>query len=89
MLRMLVKNVVEDYHRWRTVFDEQTDAAQAAGLAVERIYQDADRPNTVYVVFTVADRDKADAFVNDPASADVGERAGVTDGELTYIKQLD
>ncbi len=89
MTRMLVKNVVEDFDRWRRVFDAQREPARVAGLETLHIWRDADRPHIAYVLFSVADRRRADAFVHDPASAKVGEDAGVLGGELTYLEHVD
>jgi len=89
VLRMLVKNTVEDYNAWRRVFDEQPDALAASGLTLEWVRRDADDPGAVWFCLTCADRARADAFLADPANAEVGERAGVTGGEVIYLTDTD
>jgi hypothetical protein len=89
MLYMLVRNVVRDAAVWRDVFDEQAPAARDAGLHVEHVWSAADEANTMYVVFRVKDRARADAYVAAPESAEAGERAGVIDGDLTYVEDID
>lgn len=89
MQYMLVRNRVRDYDVWKTVFDSEQGSAEESGLELAHLWRASDDPNTVYFILCVRDRAKADAFVNDPASAKVGERAGVIDGEITYIEDVE
>ena len=86
MKRMIVRNRVKDFDHWKRVFDEQAEAGCAAGLELENLWQNAEDANEVFFIFTVADVDRAMAYVSDPASAEVGERAGVVDGELWIVE---
>lgn len=85
MLRMLVRNRVQDYAQWRRVFDENLDTLAPSGLTVEWIRRDLDNPQEVWFCLIFEDRTQAEAFVNDPANAEVGERAGVLGGEIIYL----
>ena len=89
MLEMLVRNRVEDYDRWKKVFDEQDAAAREAGLVLTDLWRDADDPNNVFFVLSIGDLEKARAYVADPESAEVGKRAGVIDGEIHYVERED
>ena len=82
---MLVRNRVRDFGRWRVVFEEQGASAFRAGLHLRHLWQSFDDPNDVFFLFEVDDIDRANAFVNAPESAEAGERAGVIDGEITYL----
>lgn len=85
-LRMLVRNRVQDYDQWRLVLDENLDTLAPSGLTVEWIRRDMDNPQEVWFCLIFEDRTQAEAFVNDPANAEVGERAGVLGGEIIYLQ---
>lgn len=87
MLEMLVRNQVEDYGRWKAVFDAETSAAREAGLEVKAIWRDRDNPNQVFFLFAVTSPEKAQQYVASPASAEAGKRAGVLNGEIYYIER--
>ena len=86
MQRLLVRNRVKDFDVWKAIFDENADAGRAAGLELENLWRCSDEPENVFFIFTVADREKADAFMADPSSAETGQRSGVIDGECWYIE---
>ena len=69
VVMMLCRNVVEDYDRWRTVFDGDAAAHREAGLVLAQMWREHDDPNTVYFVFEVSDRGRAEAFINAPDAA--------------------
>lgn len=89
MTYMLVRNRVEDYATWKRVFDEQADAARAAGLHLLHVWRAADNPNEVFFIFEVDDVAKAEAFVSTPESRQVGQRAGVLDGDIRYLESVE
>jgi hypothetical protein len=87
MLAMLVRNRVEDYSRWKSVFDSQDPAAREAGLHLTDLWRDVEDPNNVFFLFRISDLDKARVFVADPKSAEVGKAAGVVDGEIHILER--
>lgn len=87
MLNMLVRNRVEDYSRWKGIFDSQDSAAREAGLYLTDLWRDVEDPNNVFFVFRVTDLEKSRAFTADPKSAEVGSAAGVIDGEIHYLER--
>ncbi len=85
---MLVRNKVEDYSTWRSVFDAQKGAARRAGLHLLDMWRDIEDTNNVFFTMRVEDVDKARAYVSAPESAEVGKRAGVIDGELHIVERV-
>ncbi|MGJ8635550.1 MAG: hypothetical protein ACSHX5_01710 [Phycisphaerales bacterium] len=85
-LRMLVQNTIQDYPTWRKVFDENLHTLPPFGLTLEWVRQDADDQNQVWFSLLVEDRAKADAYLSDPANAEVGQRAGAISGQIFYIQ---
>ena len=86
MLNLYVKNTVKDFDTWMAVFQEETANSTAAGLSVVYIWRDPDDEHVVYFLLRVEDRAKADAYMTSPESSAVGERAGVTGGEIQYLE---
>ena len=84
-LHLPPKQTVTDTDAFHASFNAQLPAAEAAGLSLLHLWHDADNPNDIYALFTVADRTRADAFMNDPASIKAGQQATVTDGWATYL----
>ena len=83
---MLVRNTVEDYGRWRRVFDAQAAAGRSAGLNVLQMWRSVDDPNEVYFLLDVEDRARAEAFMQTPESAAVGTEAGVIEAvQATFV----
>ncbi len=89
MLQMLCMNRLKDYSKWRVIFDANIDMALKAGLHLKNIWRQEDEPDTVYFLFDIEDRERADAFVNDPASAETGVNAGVIDGWIKYVEPVN
>jgi len=84
---MLCRNKVRDYAVWRKIFDSHKAAHQAAGLILRRMWRSVDDPNTVFFIFKMRDRKKAEAFVTAPDSPKIGEAAGVLDDEIHYVEE--
>lgn len=84
---LLCRNRLKDYAHWRRVFDANLAASTAAGLTLTHLWRDSDDPSTVFFTFTVEDKERALAFMQDPASATVGEEAGLIDGECFFLEE--
>ena len=89
MLSMLVRNKVKDFDHWKNVFDDNLDTTGKSGLTFSKMWRSYDDPNTVWFILKVEDHEKVEAFVNDPASAEVGRQAGVIDGEIFYVEDVE
>ena len=87
-LQMLVRNRVEDYTKWRKVFDADTDRGTEAGLSVASVWRVQGDANNVFFLLNVEDEQKAEAFLNSPASANSGENSGVIDGEVYWVNPV-
>jgi hypothetical protein len=70
-----VNHDVEDYDRWKAVFDEHPPAV--GGAVFHRVSRNVDSANNVTVVAGFPTEESARAFVADPALKDAMQRAGV------------
>ena len=53
---------VEDFARWKEVYDAHKHARDAAGISEKYLFQDVDDPNTVTLLFEAGDMEKAKEF---------------------------
>ncbi len=82
---LLVRNRVEDFDRWRRVFDAQAEASPSSGLSLAQMWRSVDDPNEFFFLLEVEDRGRAEAFMHAPQSAAVGVEAGVIDGDYHFL----
>jgi hypothetical protein len=76
-LTMTLLHTVQDYRKWRPVFDGDIGRQKAAGLTNPAVYRSADDNNVVLITWDVEDRQKANAFVTSPVLQAVMKHAGV------------
>lgn len=86
MLRMLCRNKVANFPKWKRGFDSHSKAQREAGLALEHLWRNADDAKEVFFVFAVANKRKAQAFVNAPGAAEAAEKYGVLEGDIWFVK---
>lgn len=73
-----VRHTVDDYEKWRPVFDADESRRRAAGATgVNRIYRDADNPNIVTAILEWDNEENARKFMDDPALREVMQKGGV------------
>jgi hypothetical protein len=86
---MMVEHQVSDFARWKAVFDAQIEAQEAHGLTLEWLRRDDTDPNHFFFCLLVQSREKAEAFVQLPASAEAAVDSGVLEGSYCYIQDVD
>jgi hypothetical protein len=89
MISMFCRNRVEDYARWRRVFDSHAAAHRAAGLHLVNIWRDLDDSNNIYFLFNIESLERARAFVSAPEAAESGAVSGVMEGEMHFLKRSE
>lgn len=73
---LAINHGVEDYDRWKAVFDGYPHAE--GGARFHRINRNVDDPNNITVVAGFETTEAARAFVDDARLKDAMQRAGVT-----------
>ncbi len=89
MAYILCMNKLKDYGKWRTIFDSHKEAHIKAGFHLESIWRLSENAGEVYFIFSVDDKEKADAFFNSPYNASIAQEAGVIDGWIKYVDELN
>ncbi|MCH7878013.1 MAG: hypothetical protein IH914_01690 [candidate division Zixibacteria bacterium] len=77
MKYLLVTHRVENFDRWKTVFDSHNVAESDTGLRILKLLRDEADPNMVVLFFEMVDADKALAFMNAPEAAQAKDDSGV------------
>ena len=75
--RLMIRSKVKDWDAWKTSFDSHKQARMDAGLTDRVIAYSIGDNHNVTLVFAVADREKANAFLNSKDLKDRMKEAGV------------
>lgn len=85
MLRMLCRNHVADFSKWKAVFDSHSAAHKQAGLHLESLWRGLEGPHNVFFVFRIEELSRAKAFISSPDAAAAGKQSGVLDGDYWFL----
>jgi heme-degrading monooxygenase HmoA len=87
---LLVQHPVEDYDKWKRVFDEHATARKAAGSKGGVVLRDADDPNQVTILLEIENLADARAFAGSDDLREAMQRAGVTGPpNVSFLKEAD
>jgi heme-degrading monooxygenase HmoA len=76
---------IEDYDKWKAVFDEQGATRQAAGSKGGFVLRNADDPNQITVLLEWDNLENARAFAGSDDLREAMQRAGVTGQPNVYF----
>jgi uncharacterized protein (DUF1330 family) len=85
---ILVRHKVEDYTKWKPVFDEHGAARKTIGSKGGYLFRNIDDPNEVVMYMEVDDLEKARQFVQSEDLRQAMERSGVADQPDVYFLDL-
>ena len=77
MATVILNHKVEDYNKWRPIFDADLPRRTQAGMRNEKVFRGADDPNNIYIVAEVADPSNTAKMMEDPDLAAKMKAAGV------------
>lgn len=87
MAVVILTHKVENYQKWKPIYDKDEDRRKQAGLKEIICGQKSDEPNNVYMVFETSEPSKAREMLKDPELKDVMDEAGViTKPEIIVIE---
>ncbi len=84
MALAIIHHNVRDFAVWKSAFDEHASTQTAAGMTNGRVFQSADDPNAVTILFDVADIARAKEFVGSADLKSAMEGAGVVSAPSFY-----
>ncbi len=85
MANVLAKIKVEDYNKWKFLFDKFTDDRKSKGSKGATIFRDADDPNLVIVLFDWDNPDNAQKFHESQINQKIPQKGGVLEEEEIHI----
>ncbi len=85
MPHLLVRLQVQDFAKWKGVFDEHASMRGASGSKGGHVFQNADDPNVVFVVLEWDDLNRARQFMQSDDLRQAMERSGVTEQPGIYF----
>ena len=85
MPHLLVRHRVDDYAKWRPVFDDHASMREQYGSNGGQVFRSADDPNDVVMLFEVDDLDRAREFVGSDGLREAMESAGVVGRPDVYF----
>ena len=78
MAHILVRQNVEDFAKWQSVFNEHSSMRAGGGSKGGQLFQSADDPNEVFVLLEWDELNNARQFAASDDLRQAMERAGVT-----------
>ena len=85
MSYLLIRHKVEDYARWKPLFDEHGATRQANGSRGGQLFRSATDPNELVILLEWNDIEQAHQFAPSPDLREVMKRAGVADQPDIYL----
>ena len=77
MAKVIVQNHVEDYEKWKPVFDEHGGVRKGHGATGHTIHRGVEDPNTILIVNDFSSAEGAASFLADPSLKEAMAKAGV------------
>ena len=74
---VLVRGKVEDYAKWKPLFDEYGATRKASGCMGEGLFRNADNPNDLVILLKWDDLEKVRRFTQSQGLREQMQRAGV------------
>jgi heme-degrading monooxygenase HmoA len=90
MSQFIVIHTVEDYEKWKKVFDEDASRRKSLGSRGGRLYRSADKPNEMTIVWDWESAEKARQFATSPDLREVMEKAGVVGmPQVIFLEEIE
>ncbi|MBM3944884.1 MAG: cyclase [SAR202 cluster bacterium] len=87
MTYVLVKHTVEDYAKWKPVFDQHAATRKSAGSKNARVFRSTENPNDVTLLFEWDSADRARGFVESTDLREVMQQAGAQGmPQITFLE---
>jgi quinol monooxygenase YgiN len=76
---------IDDYAKWRPIFNKNKPLRDRAGLRNVRVYRDADNPREIMVWSETPDPAKARGALSSPEFRNAMQEAGVVEPPKVYV----
>ena len=89
MAHLLIVNDVENYSAWKSVFEQSDDMRRSHGCENYQLFQDADDPNHIVILFEWDSVANARRFAESDDLRQAMQKAGVTSRPQAYFLNED
>ncbi len=89
MVQIFVHHKVEDYAKWRKVFDEMDGVRRSMGQTGMRVYHTTASPNEIVTITDWGTADQARAYAQSPDLKEAMQHAGViSQPDVLFLEEL-
>lgn len=74
---LLVRHRVEDYEKWKPVYDAQKETRDEYGATEKYVLRNLEDMNQISILFEIADVTRAKEFIRSESLKEAMEKAGV------------
>jgi heme-degrading monooxygenase HmoA len=85
MVDLIIRHKVQDYAKWKPIFDEHAAKRKAGGSKGGRLFRSEKDPNEVVILFEWEDSGKAHKFIESEDLRRTMDRAGVVGKPDVYF----
>ena len=85
MARFYLSHPVEDFEKWKPLFDADAERHKSAGLSTVGVYRQAGDENNLLIVFEGNDPEAMRKMLSDPEIGEKMKEAGVLKAPETFF----
>lgn len=90
MPHFIVRHKVEDFARWKPIFDAHSATRQASGSRGGLLFRNADNPSELIIVWDWESLDQARQFAQSADLRDKMQAAGVADRpDIYFLEEIE
>ena len=82
---VLVRHKVEDYEKWRPVYDEHGATRKASGCQGTHVFRNAENPNEIVILLEWDELENARQLIQSEDLREAMQRSGVADEPDIYF----
>ncbi len=87
---LLVRHKVEDYAKWKPVYDQHATTRKASGGQGAQLFRNATDPNELVILFEWDDLERARQFAQSEDLRQAMQRAGVADQpDIYFLEEVE
>ncbi|OEC85174.1 MULTISPECIES: hypothetical protein [Methanobacterium] len=89
MANVLVKIRVENYDKWKSMFDKFVDDRKSKGSKGVTIFRDTEDPNLVIILLKWDELNSARKFYEPRISKKIPQKGGVIEEEIYFFNEIE
>ncbi len=87
---MLVRHKIEDYAKWKPVYDQHAATRKTSGSKKAHLFRNAENPNEIVILFEWDDLGKARNFARSEDLIKTMQKAGVIDKpDIFFLEEIE